>query len=205
MGAWSAVPELTTRLQPANGEAHGLDARAALRTSGGASLALNYGWSTVTYAATQAHYALWYGTETLRYHPPHDRRHQATVLANLPVHGFDVSARWQFGSGLPYSRAYGFDTYAPAIGGRNVYTEEGTPRVIYERPYNGRLPTYHRLDVTVQRAFSLGQALLEVQAGVVNAYGRRNVFAYDVFTLQRIDQLPLLPTLGLRLSLPSPS
>ncbi|HYE59382.1 MAG TPA: TonB-dependent receptor [Rhodothermales bacterium] len=200
VGEWSAVPELTTRLQPADGEAFGFDARTAVRTAGGAFFSINYGWSRVAYAASQAYYELWYGAETLRFHPPHDRRHQATVVASVPVRGFEVSARWQFGSGLPYSRAFGFDAYAPTVGGRDVYTQEGQPRVIYERPYRGRLPAYHRLDVAVQRAFDLGRARLTAQLGVVNAYDRRNVFAYDVFTLQRVDQLPLIPTFGLRLS-----
>ena len=35
--------------------------------------------------------------------------------------------------------------------------------------------------------------------GLVNAYDRRNLFAFDVFTLRRSDQLPLVPVVGFRL------
>jgi hypothetical protein len=72
--------------------------------------------------------------------------------------------------------------------------------VIYERPFNATLPTYHRLDVSVERPFQLGPATLTAQAGLINAYDRANLFYYDAFTLQRVDQLPLLPSFGLKLA-----
>ena len=76
---------------------------------------------------------------------------------------------------------------------------EGSRRVIYERPYNAVLPTYHRLDLSVDRTFDLGAAALTVQASAINTYDRRNLFYLDVFTLRRVDQLPLVPSLGLKL------
>jgi hypothetical protein len=195
---WTAYPRLTTRLQPADGEAYGADARVELRL-GGVYASVNYGYSSVEYAAEAARFGLWYGTETLRYRPAHDRRHQASVILQVPVYGFDVSARWQLGSGLPYSRALGFDVFILPDGDPDVAGEPGEPRVIYERPFNGLLPDYHRLDVSVERRFDLGPAALTAQAGVINAYDRANLFAYDIFTLRRVDQLPIIPTFGLKL------
>lgn len=196
---WTAFPRLTTNLQPANGEAYGMDARAEVR-AGGAYLAINYGLSHVTYSATSSRFELWYGDETLNFRPAHDRRHQATVIASTPIYGFTLSARWQMGSGLPYSRALGFDVYIPPTSTPDVTAEAGTPRVIYERPFNGLLPDYHRLDVSVERTFDLGMASLTAQAGLVNAYDRTNLFAFDIFTLRRVDQLPIIPTFGLKFS-----
>lgn len=196
---WTAFPRLTTNLQPAEGEAYGVDVRAEVRT-GGAYLAVNYGLSHVTYSATSSRFELWYGNENLSFRPAHDRRHQATVIASAPVYGFTVSARWQMGSGLPYSRALGFDVYIPPTSNPDVVTEGGTPRVIYERPFNGLLPDYHRLDVSIERTFDLGVASLAMQAGLINAYDRQNLFAFDIFTLRRVDQLPIIPTFGLKLS-----
>ena len=71
--------------------------------------------------------------------------------------------------------------------------------MIYERPFNSLLPTYHRLDFTVERIVPLAVGKLTVQAGLLNAYDRANLFAYDIFTLRRVDQLPIVPTLGIRL------
>jgi len=202
VGRWSAVPELTTQLAQADGASSGADIRVEARVRSGAFASASVGLARVAYEATDATYDLWYGTETLRYHPPHDRRLQASAIANVPLLGFDLAARWQFGSGTPYSRALGFDVYAPTVQGGDVYTQTGTPRVIYERPYTGRLPAYHRLDVTLQRAFPIRGAELTAQIGAINAYDRRNLLAFDVFTLQRVNQLPLLPTFSLRLETP---
>ncbi len=194
---WTAYPRLTTRLQPAEGEAYGADLRAELRR-GRTLVLLNYGWANVTQTVTSARNEILYGDEIFTFRPAHDRRHQVSVVASAPVAGFTASVRWQFGSGLPFSRALGFDVFLPPDGATDPTTEPGSPRVIYERPFNAELPTYHRLDVSVDREFSLTSGLLTVQAGLLNAYDRRNLFAFDVFTLDRVDQLPIIPTIGLR-------
>ena len=75
----------------------------------------------------------------------------------------------------------------------------GFRRVIYEHPFNGRLPTYHRLDVSVERTFEMGNVDLTLQGRVINLYDRRNLFYLDVFTLRRVDQLPLMPSFGIKI------
>ena len=196
---WTAVPRLTTQLQPAEGEAYGADVRAEVRP-GRTLFSINYGLSFVEYASTNARNALWYGSETLRFRPPHDRRHQVTVVASAPVAGFNASVRWQYGSGLPFSRALGFDVFLLPESSPSVTTQPGQARVIYERPFNALLPSYHRLDVSVDRDFDLGWGTVTTQVGLINAYDRRNLFAYDIFTLERSDQLPVIPTFGLRVA-----
>ena len=197
---WTAVPRLTTRLQSAEGEAYGADFRTEVRP-GKALISLNYGLSFVEYASSNSRNELWYGTEVLRFRPNHDRRHQVTFVASAPIAGFDASVRWQYGSGLPYSRALGFDVFMLPDSQIDVINDPGQARVIYERPFNARLPDYHRLDVSVEREFVTSWATLAAQVGLINAYDRRNLFAYDIFTLQRTDQLPVIPTFGLRADL----
>ena len=197
---WTAFPRFTTELQPATGEVKGLDVRAEYRR-GSVYGYVGYGASEVVYDAKGPNLQLWYGEETLRFNPPHDRRHQVSTLLSATVAGFDVSARWQFGSGLPFTRALGFDSFVPTDGPADVFVEAGTRRVIYERPFGGRLPTVHRLDVSVDRTFALSAGVdLTAQAALINAYDRRNLFYYDTFTLRRVDQLPLLPSFGLKLA-----
>ena len=81
----------------------------------------------------------------------------------------------------------------------DVSEEPGFVRVIYDQPYGGLLPTYHRLDISVDRTFPFKGGAFAIQAGVINIYDRANIFALDLFTLERTDQLPLLPTLGLKI------
>ena len=195
---WSAFPQFSTRLQPAEGTARGADLRLEVRR-GRYYAYVNYGLSSVRYDAQQASLKLWYGTETLAFRPPHDRRHQVNALFSAELIGLDWSARWQFGSGLPYSRAYGFDGFVLMDGPVDVFNTPGFRRVIYERPYNGLLPTYHRLDLSVEKTFDLPRADITVLGSVINTYDRNNLFYLDVFTLQRVDQLPLIPTIGVKI------
>lgn len=195
---WTAFPRFTTRLQPADGDVIGIDTRLEIRLRNFYGY-INYGLSSVEYEAQQASLLLWYGTETLTFRPAHDRRHQVNALASTSVKGFNLSVRWQFGSGLPYNRALGFDGFLLMNGPVDVAQTQGAQRVIYERPFNGELPTYHRLDVSVDRTFTLDRASLTLQASAINTYDRNNLFFLDVFTLRRVDQLPFIPTLGIKL------
>lgn len=196
---WTAYPRFTTRIQPAEGRVFGADFRVEYKHKPFSGF-VTYGLSNVRYTAKQESLALWYGDKNLDFRPAHDRRHQVNVVASLDLKPFDLDVRWQFGSGLPYSRALGFDGFMIVDGDLDVFKEPGNRRVIYEEPYNGILPTYHRLDITAQRAFSLpGSAVLTTHAGVINIYDRQNLFYLDVFTLRRVDQLPFIPTVGLKL------
>lgn len=196
---WTAYPRFTTLVQPATGRVYGGDFRVEYRRQPFSGV-VTYGLSNVRYTAKQQSLELWYGSSELDFRPAHDRRHQVNVVASLDLRPFDVDIRWQFGSGLPYSRALGFDGFMIVDGELDVFSEPGNRRVIYEEPYNGVLPTYHRLDITLQRRMALpGNTHLTAHAGVINIYDRQNLFYLDVFTLRRVDQLPVIPTLGLKL------
>jgi hypothetical protein len=41
---------------------------------------------------------------------------------------------------------------------------------------------------------------MTVQIGGINVYDRRNLFYLDLFTAQRVDQLPVVPYLSLKFS-----
>ena len=196
---WTAYPRFTTRIQPAEGRVFGADVRLEYRY-GGFNAFVTYGLSNVRYTAQQDALELWYGSSELDFRPPHDRRHQVNAVVSWSTNLADVDVRWQFGSGLPYSRALGFDGFMIVDGNLDVFEEPGSRRVIYEKPYNGVLPTYHRLDITVGRDIVLADKVrLKALAGIINTYDRQNLFYLDVFTLRRVDQLPFIPTFGLKL------
>lgn len=194
---WTAFPRLTTNLQPAKGRSFGIDLRAELRRRNVYGY-VTYGFSNTRYQAQQAELILWYGQESLTFRPPHDRRHQLNTLISLTLAGFDMSARWEFGSGLPFSQAVGFDGFIPVNDIVRVSDVPGSRRVIYEQPFEATLPAYHRLDLSVSRAFPLRLATLTAQISVLNVYNRKNLFYLDVFTLRRVDQLPFTPSFGLK-------
>ena len=197
---WSTIAQFTTRLAPARGRVRGLDARAEWQ-GGPAYAFVGYGWARTTYTLEQPALEGPLGSALQTYPPPHDRRHQASALVGLAVGGFDASVRWQYGSGLPFTQPYGFDTQLPLLPLPDVREVFGVPRVLYRRAYGGRLPAYHRLDVSVERTLAVGPGELRLQAGAINVYDRANLFYYDLFTARRVDQLPLLPYLGVRFRL----
>jgi hypothetical protein len=190
---WRGVARFTTRLGRADGQAYGADLR--LEYSGPHFYGfVGYGYGWTQYEASQAEFSTWFGEPVQRYHPPQDRRHQVNAVASFDVGGFQASARWQFGTGLPFTRPLGFDDafdYSQHL--YDVSAIIGTPRIVLDRPFTGRLPMMHRLDVSVERGFDLPLGRLTAQVGVINAYDRRNMFYYDLFTGRRVDQLPLAP------------
>ncbi|GAB5517963.1 MAG: carboxypeptidase regulatory-like domain-containing protein [Rhodothermales bacterium] len=198
IGEWTSFPRLTTRVQPASGRAYGIDLRAEWRLPTFYAY-INYGLSNVRYNAQQETLELWYGSSTLDFRPPHDRRHQLNVVLSTKVAGFDMNVRWNYGSGLPYNRALGFDGYLLVDDFIDLFEAEDSRRVIYEEPYNGILPAYHRLDFSIDRTFEQKAGVdFTIQAGLINAYNRANLFALDLFTLERADQLPVIPTVGFK-------
>jgi hypothetical protein len=151
-------------------------------------------FSWTKYRSAQDNFNVWFGSPVQSYHPGHDRRHQINSMASLYLGKYTVGIRWQMGTGLPFTRQMGHDgVFMFDEGLPNIKTDYGTPRVILDKPFKGRTPTYHRLDISLEREFEFNFGSLIVQAGAINTYNRVNLFYYDVFTQRRIDQLPFAP------------
>lgn len=206
VATWSTVASFNTDLSLASGRTHGTDVRLEYRR-GPVYLFAGYGYSQTTYESAQEDFGVWFGEPVQSYSPPHDRRHQVSLLGSLELGRTMVSARWEYGSGFPFTRPIGFDEifdFRTADGPLPPLTRTfGQTRLLLERPYNGRLPATHRLDLSVRRPVQIGPAELELQAGVINAYDQTNIFYYDVFAQRRVDQLPLAPYLSAKLQIPS--
>ena len=113
------------------------------------------------------------------------------------------SARWNFGTGFPFTLTQGFFNDIPFDGGigTDVLTDnQDDVGIIFDDDRNsGRLPTYHRLDLSIQKNFKFTDfSNLEVVLGVSNAYNRDNIFFFDRVRFERVDQLPIIPSLGVR-------
>ncbi len=196
---WTSFPRFTVAIEPAEGTVRGGDARVEVDTGPFYGF-INYGYSKVVYVAHQTEVEYWFGPGGYEYSPPHDRRHQVNALGSLHFGNFTLNARWQYGSGLPFSEALGFDEFVLMDGPKDFFAEPGQTRVLYSYPYSGRLPDYHRLDISAEYAFEFGRSTaLTILASGTNAYDRTNLFYIDLFTLERLDQLPFIPAVGLKL------
>ena len=139
------------------------------------------------------------------YPPVFDRRHNVNLVGTYQLgkkREWEFGARWNLGSGFPFTLTQGFYTnynFDDGVGtdilGGNP---DGTPGIIYASKRNGgRLPYYHRLDLSVKRVFKFTKySNLEVTASATNVYDRPNIFYYDRVRAQRVNQLPLIPGLS---------
>lgn len=192
---FSPFPGFTTRLQDATGSIHGFDVRAevdAIRYENWEFYGyVGYGYSTVEYE-----------TDLLTYNPPQDRRHQINIVARARTGDLELVAQWQFGTGFSYTKSIGFDVWIPLTGSAvDVNSQQGETRVLFDEPYKARLPAYHRLDLWIEKSFRRGRVKGALRAGAINVYNRDNLFYFDLFTFRRIDQLPLIPSVGMKLEI----
>jgi len=138
------------------------------------------------------------------YDPVFDRRHNINLLASRKVgkqHKTEVSARWNLGSGLPFTQTQGYFQPIGISEGIDENYVSSNPidlGIVYADLNAGRLPVYHRLDLSVRRTFQLGERIeLDANASVTNVYSRANIFYINRVTGERVDQLPFLPSIGL--------
>ncbi len=137
-------------------------------------------------------------------YPPHfDRRHNANIAATYTFGkklNWEVSARFNLGSGFPFTRTAGFYEDLQLGNGinTNINGENGTVGIMYETKLNnGRLPIYHRLDLGLKKKWQLGKRVeIESNLGLSNVYNRNNLFYINRVTQEKVFQLPILPTIG---------
>lgn len=161
------------------------------------------GWLSYSYGVSSR----W--SDTLRWAPGHDRRHDVNLVATWRLSKYRVGARFGYASGTPYT---------PIVGGvtRRVYDPSldhwgtGDP-LIYIESIGGahnsaRYPATHRLDLDVSREYLVRGATVAPYLSVMNAYNARNVFVYlyqystDLPTRRAISQFPILPSAGVRVA-----
>ena len=147
------------------------------------------------------------------YSPVFDRRLDLDVVLRYPAPwGWEGGLRWNFGSGIPYTRAIGsYAYYSPrfvgggrlewsgAQGGSGIIDEYG---VVLEPRNSSRFPTYHRLDLSARKTFTQGWGTITPYVNVLNVYNRRNPLFY-FFEYERtppvrsgVSMFPVLPTFG---------
>ena len=189
---FSVFPGFTTALQSADGSARGFDARISLY-----DYPIHEGW-TVGGHATYAYSRVLYETALTEYHPPHDRRQQVNVVLRAEHRDYAISLQSQYGTGLPFNESAGFDKFIVLTPDIDVEEHPGLDRIAYGEPFGGRLPVYARTDIWVEKRVDQPRHRLTVRAGAVNVFNRSNLFYFDLFTFRRVDQLPIVPSVGLK-------
>ncbi|NND73022.1 MAG: TonB-dependent receptor [Rhodothermales bacterium] len=179
---------LSTQFIPVRSDSKGIDFKAVVSRS-------RY-FATSTYSVSRVEYT----SATQTFNPPQDRRHQFYFSLGSSFRDFKFAFQWQYGSGLPYTPIRGFINQIEVTErSYDFVDDDGSRAIVYAESFSERQPAFHRMDVTAEKAFRLWQSELTVQLGALNIYNRSNIFDYDYFSLTRINQLPFIPSLGIRL------
>lgn len=138
------------------------------------------------------------------YYPKYDSRHNLNVTLEYNMGaGWSASAIFNYRTGLPFTELSGFydkyflddffstweklGYYAPftILGDRNL----------------GRLPDYHRLDLSLSKALEIGFAKFTFDVSIVNVYNRKNIFYFKRDTGEKVNMLPFMPTATIKLEI----
>lgn len=173
------------------GKAYGLDLTAKYEKNG------VYVWATFSHAYVNRYD----GVQT--YPTNFDRRNNVNLLASYTFgakKSWELAARWNYGSGFPFTLTQGFYSNFNFQNGISTDVLKGNPDlgVIYSDKRNsGRLPDYHRMDISLKKQIAFTKYVkMEIVASATNVYDRKNIFYFDRIRFQRVDQLPILPSLA---------
>lgn len=171
----------------------------------GIDVSLKYDWKKIhlwfTYSLGYIHRSD--GNST--YVPPYDRRHNLNIVSTFlfgKKSTWELDVRYNYGSGFPFTQTQGFyEMITFSNMGGDYGTTNGTLGILYGDYDKGRLPYYSRLDVNLKKTFNLGKtAKLEVSLSITNALNQQNIFYFDRVSYTQIDQLPLMPSMGISFS-----
>ena len=173
------------------GKAYGLDMTAKYEKNG------LYLWATFSHAYVNRY------DGKQEYFTNFDRRNNINLLATYAFgenKSWELAARWNFGSGFPFTLTQGFYSNFNFKDGISTDILRGNPDlgIIYSSTRNGgRLPDYHRLDVSATKHLTLTKTVkLDIVASATNVYDRQNIFYFDRVHYSRVNQLPILPSLA---------
>lgn len=138
------------------------------------------------------------------YYPKYDARHAGNIIVELNIgSGWIASSIWNFNSGYPFTEMIGFyDKYfLTSIYGNGQGMGEFNPYSYLGDKNIGRLPTYHRLDLSIIKRLNLYEVNIELGVSAINVYDRENIFYFDRDTGEIVNMLPFLLTGTLKVEL----
>ncbi len=130
------------------------------------------------------------------YYPKYDTRHAGNIILEFNLgSGWIASSVWNYSSGYPFTQLIGFyDKYFPN-NNQNGINEGGFIPYAYLGDKNlGRLPAYHRLDLSLIKRLRLSVINIELGVSAINVYDRKNIFYFNRDTGETVNMLPFLLT-----------
>lgn len=143
--------------------------------------------------------------------PRYDRRHDVSLVASYTLSdAWEIGATWTYGTGQAF-------TLPAAQYSFSLNTSQGSyfvayPQIQYTERNGGRLPPFHKLDVSITHRFRWWNLPFQASLSVYNVYNRYNAFSWSVdyqqiyvklynpawtSNIQQVSLLGIVPTLSL--------
>jgi hypothetical protein len=160
------------------------------------------GWVAYTYAMSERK------RDTVSYTPSQDRRHDLNLITSWRARKFVLGARVALASGMPYTEAIGSQPrrYYDPVSRQWGLTTKATFEDIGAARNASRYPATRRLDLLVERPFTLGRVSFSPYISIVNVTDERNVLFYTYrfssspAVRQTVTQFPFLPSAGVSIA-----
>lgn len=140
----------------------------------------------------------------VEYHPRYDTRHAVNLQFGwIFWDGWQFNAVWRFSSGLPFTGIAGYyDKWnIPDPWGQWYAQGQYDPSFLYGARNAQRLPSYHRLDISLSKSFKIFFAKIDLDVSLLNVYDRKNIFYFVRDTGERVDMLPFIPSASVRIEI----
>lgn len=175
-----------------NGESYGVEAYLKYQSPGiYSSLAYSLSWS-------------YKYDDSVKYFPRYDSRHSLNYLISVSLGaGWQASAIFNIATGLPFTQIMGFidKVYLNDLWASDPIFDSEKPYPLMAGKNLGRLPVYHRLDLSIAKKIKVFMFNVSLEANVINVYNRKNVFYIKRDTGERINMLPLFPTATIKIEI----
>ncbi|HTA83250.1 MAG TPA: carboxypeptidase-like regulatory domain-containing protein [Bacteroidia bacterium] len=171
----------------------------------GADISIRYDRKNLSIYGVYSLGYVYYWDGFYQFPPPFDRRHNVNLVVSYKF-GKDLSwmadVRFNYGSGFPFTPTQGYYPSVPFNNiGSNYTSSNASLGTLYGNFDSYRLPDYARLDASIDKSFQLSQDIgLHINASVINALDRANIFYYNRITSQRVNQLPILPSISVAMT-----
>ncbi len=185
------VDDQRNYLNAANGKAYGAELMLRRQVADSPW----YGWLSFSYARSERRNSLNAQITKADYDTPLVIK----AVLNYQLGRWNLGARWNYRSGLPFT---------PIIGNEENPDFPGFYRPVYGALNSERASNYHRLDLRAEHPLTLWGAEGSYYIDIINAYGRDNggsvvykpVANSSEFALEKEDSYGLLPSIGIRLT-----
>ncbi len=138
------------------------------------------------------------------YHPRYDSRNDVKFNMNCDLgNHWSASIGWNYNSGMPFTQMLGYyNKFNPS----DILNPSSLLTNYFYFPIRADrnaawLPDYHRMDVSVSKKTKLWSMNITIDMNIINLYDRENFFYYDEKTGERVNMLPFLPSIDIKVEL----